>query len=419
MGDLQQQMTELGKAAKAAAAVLANAPAEQKNQAIYGAAAAIRAASAQIEAENAKDMQAAETSGLSKPKLDRLLLTAERIEAMAQGLESVAAFDDPVGKELANWDRPNGLNIRRVATPLGVIGVIYESRPNVTADAGALCLKAGNATILRGGSDSIHSSTRILGALQDGLASAGLPREAIQAVPTTDREAVGMLLRMNDYVDVIVPRGGKGLVERVQNEAKVPVFSHLDGINHTYVDRQADLEAAAKIVDNAKLRRTSICGAVETLLVHQDVAQRFLPMVQAQMAGRLHEWRADPASLAILGEGVAATAEDWDTEYLDAILAVKVVGSLEEAIEHINRHGSQHTEVILTQDQAAADQFAAQVDAAIVMHNTSSQFADGGEFGMGAEIGISTGRMHARGPVGAAQLTTYKYIVSGSGQIRS
>jgi glutamate-5-semialdehyde dehydrogenase len=324
-----------------------------------------------------------------------------------------------VGKELSVVHRPNGLRIRQVAVPLGVIGIIYESRPNVTADAAALCLKAGNAAILRGGSDSFNSSGVILECMQEGLRAAGLPGEAVQRVPTVDREAVGMLLRMAEYVDVIVPRGGKGLIERVQQEARVPVFSHLDGINHTYVDAQADLAMAEQIIVNAKMRRTGICGAMETMLVHQDVAANFLPNAVAALRNAgCEDIRGDAASVDMVAGLSAATEEDWDTEYLDSILSVRVVSGLDQAIEHVNAHGSHHTEAIITADADAAARFQREVDAAIVMHNASTQFADGGEFGMGAEIGIATGRMHARGPVGAAQLTSYKYVVDGSGQVR-
>ena len=415
---LQDQMNAIGQAAKAAASELALATSEQKNDAIRAAAAEIRAAAKSIQAANQQDMAAGQAAGLSSAKLDRLLLTDDRVEAMAQGLEDVANLDEPVGRVLSAWDRPNGLKIQRVSTPLGVIGVIYESRPNVTADAGALCLKAGNATILRGGSDSFHSSTAILAALRKGLVTAGLPEAAVQSVPTTDRAAVGMLLSMTAYVDVVVPRGGKSLVERVQQEARVPVFSHLDGLNHTYVDTAADIDMAIDIVLNAKMRRTGICGAMETFLVHRDVADAFLPKAARALEAKACVLRGDEASRAIVPSMEVATQEDWETEYLDSILAVKVVTDLDEAVLHIATYGSSHTEVIITADHRAAGEFATRVDAAIVMHNASSQFADGGEFGMGAEIGISTGRMHARGPVGANQLTSYKYVVRGDGQLR-
>ena len=416
---LQDSMNALGKSARAAAHTLALAPAPQKKDALVAAAAALRARVADIVAANDLDMRAGVEKGLSKAMLDRLLLTPERIEGMAAGVASVAELDDPVGKELEVTDRPNGLRIRRVAVPLGVIGIIYESRPNVTADAAALCLKAGNAAILRGGSDSFNSSGVILECMQAGLKAAGLPAEAVQRVPTVDRDAVGLLLKMAEYVDVIVPRGGKGLIERVQSEARVPVFSHLDGINHTYIDAAADLGMAEQIVVNAKMRRTGICGAMETMLVHKDVAGAFLPRaVDALKAAGCDDIRGDAGAQALVASLTLASEEDWDTEYLDSILSVRVVEDLDQAIEHVNAHGSNHTEAIVTADAEAAKRFQREVDAAIVMHNASTQFADGGEFGMGAEIGIATGRMHARGPVGAAQLTSYKYVVEGSGQTR-
>jgi len=416
---LQDSMNALGKSARAAAHTLSLAPAPQKKEALIAAAAALRARVDDITAANDIDMKAGAEKGLSKAMLDRLLLTPDRVEAMAAGVALVAELDDPVGKELEVTDRPNGLRIRRVAVPLGVIGIIYESRPNVTADAAALCLKAGNAAILRGGSDSFNSSGVILECMQAGLRAANLPAEAVQRIPTVDREAVGMLLRMAEYVDVIVPRGGKGLIERVQNEARVPVFSHLDGINHTYIDAQADLAMAEQIVVNAKMRRTGICGAMETMLVHRDIAPTFLPSaVSALTAAGCEDIRGDAAAQALVSSLSAANAEDWDTEYLDSILAVRVVDDLDQAIAHVNAHGSHHTEAIITADANAAARFQREIDAAIVIHNASTQFADGGEFGMGAEIGIATGRMHARGPVGAAQLTSYKYVVEGSGQVR-
>ena len=416
---LQDSMNALGKSARAAAHTLSLAPAPQKKEALIAAAAALRARVDDITAANDIDMKAGAEKGLSKAMLDRLLLTPDRVEAMAAGVALVAELDDPVGKELEVTDRPNGLRIRRVAVPLGVIGIIYESRPNVTADAAALCLKAGNAAILRGGSDSFNSSGVILECMQAGLRAANLPAEAVQRIPTVDREAVGMLLRMAEYVDVIVPRGGKGLIERVQNEARVPVFSHLDGINHTYIDAQADLAMAEQIVVNAKMRRTGICGAMETMLVHRDIAPTFLPSaVSALTAAGCEDIRGDAAAQALVSSLSAANAEDWDTEYLDSILAVRVVDDLDQAIAHVNAHGSHHTEAIITADANAAARFQREIDAAIVIHNASTQFADGGEFGMGAEIGIATGRMHARGPVGAEQLTTFRYVVRGNGQTR-
>jgi glutamate-5-semialdehyde dehydrogenase len=350
--------------------------------------------------------------------LDRLSLTPARVEAIAEGLEAISRFPDPVGRVLAEWDRPNGLKIVRVSVPLGVIGIIYESRPNVTADAGGLCLKAGNAAILRGGSESFHSAGAILECLQAGLREAGLPEAAIQKVPTTDRAAVGILLKMNDSVDIIVPRGGRGLIERVQDESRIPVIAHLEGLCHTYIHAAADPEMACAIALNAKMRRTGICGATETLLIDRAVAEAQLgPILDALIAAGC-EIRGDETTCRIEPRALPATPEDWDTEYLEAILSVKVVDGLDSAIEHINRHGSQHTEAIVTSDAAAAEAFLNRVDAAIVLHNASTQYADGGEFGMGAEIGISTGRLHARGPVGADQLTSYKYLVRGTGQVR-
>jgi glutamate-5-semialdehyde dehydrogenase len=416
--DLAQQMKALGAAARAAAAALALAPRAAKDAALRAAAAAIRERAERIRSANAQDMAAARQKGLTAAFLDRLELTPARIEAMATGVEEVAELSDPVGRVLAEWDRPNGLKIARVSVPLGVIGIIYESRPNVTADAGALCLKSGNAAILRGGSESFHSSGAILDCLQAGLTEAGLPAAAIQRIPTTDRAAVGILLTLTDFVDVIVPRGGRGLIERVQRESRIPVFSHLDGMVHTYVHAAADPGMAVKVVVNAKMRRTGICGATETLLVDKALAETLLPRLLQALDAADCTIRGDAIVRRIMPEAEAATEADWETEYLAPIIAVKVVDGLDDAIGHINRHGSHHTEAILTEDSAAAARFLNEVDAGIVMHNTSTQFADGGEFGMGAEIGISTGKMHARGPVGAEQLTSYKYKVRGQGQAR-
>ncbi|MGF1629185.1 MAG: glutamate-5-semialdehyde dehydrogenase [Kiloniellaceae bacterium] len=416
--ELLGAMTALGRAARAAAATLALADPETKNAALQAAGRAIRAQGDTVAAANAKDMTAARAKGLTPALLDRLELTPERIAAMARGLDEVAALPDPVGRTLAEWDRPNGLKIARVSVPLGVIGIIYESRPNVTADAGALCLKAGNAAILRGGSESFHSAGAILDCLQAGLREAGLPEAAIQRIPTTDRAAVGILLTMTEYVDVIVPRGGRGLIERVQRESRVPVFSHLDGMVHTYVHEAADPQMAVDVVVNAKMRRTGICGATETLLVDRALAETQLPALLWALKAAGCAIRGDETVRLKMPEAEAATPEDWETEYLAPIIAVKVVDGLEEAIDHINRHGSHHTEAIVTGDAAAAARFLDAVDAGIVMHNASTQFADGGEFGMGAEIGISTGKLHARGPVGAEQLTSYKYKVRGQGQTR-
>ncbi len=416
--DIAAAMDRLGRAAKAAAGELATAPAEAKNNALTAAAAALRDQVDAILAANDRDMAAAEAKGLSGALLDRLKLDPGRVEAMAKGVDDIAALDDPVGHVIAEWQQPNGLRISRVRTPLGVIGVIYESRPNVTADAGALCLKAGNAVILRGGSESYHSSRAIAACLDAGLAAAELPRAAVQMVPTTDRAAVGHLLTMSDYVDVIVPRGGKSLIARVQAESRLPVFAHLEGICHVYVHEKADPKMARRIAVNAKMRRTGICGAAETLLVDRSVAKSHLVPIIADLAAAGCEVRGDPEVCQLDDRVVAATEVDWDTEYLDAIISVRLVDDLDQAIEHIARHGSQHTESIVSDDAAAAEAFLNRLDSAIVMHNASTQFADGGEFGMGAEIGISTGKMHARGPVGVEQLTSFKYLVHGAGQTR-
>jgi glutamate-5-semialdehyde dehydrogenase len=415
--DLHADMQAIGQAARAAAAEIALVPAAAKNKALTGAAAATRDSREAILSANARDMAGAEQKKLTSALLDRLKLDDKRIEAMAKGLEEIAAFPDPVGAVLAEWTRPNGLRIQRVRVPLGVIGIIYESRPNVTADAGGLSLKAGNAAILRGGSESFHSSRAIHAALAEGLKSAGLPATAIQLVPTTDRAAVGEMLRMSDCIDIIVPRGGRGLIEHVQAESRIPVIAHLEGNCHTYVDGAADPAMARKIVLNAKMRRTGICGATETLLVdHRALGQ--LPAILGDLIGAGCEVRGDAETQNLDARVKPATAADWDTEFLDAIIAVKVVEGVDGAIAHINRHGSHHTEAIVTEDAAAAERFMARVDAAIVMHNSSTQFADGGEFGMGAEIGISTGKLPPRGPVGAEQLTSYKYVVRGKGQLR-
>jgi glutamate-5-semialdehyde dehydrogenase len=416
-GDIAGQLRAMGESARTAASSLALAPAEMRNRALLAAAAAIRHRRGEILDANRQDIAAAQQKSLSAALLDRLKLDDKRIEAMAKGLEEIAAFADPLGTVLAEWRRPNGLAIQRVRVPLGVIGIIYESRPNVTADAGGLCLKSGNAAILRGGSESFNSSRAIHAALADGLRAANLPTEAIQLVPTTDRAAVGEMLRLNDCIDIIVPRGGKGLIERVQNESRIPVIAHLDGNCHTYVDGAADPVMARQIVLNAKMRRTGVCGATETLLVdRRAVAQ--LPPILNDLAAAGCEIRGDAETRALDARVKPASDSDWDTEFLDAIIAVKLVNGVDEAIAHINRHGSHHTDAIVTQDDEAARRFIERVDAAIVMHNTSTQFADGGEFGMGAEIGISTNRLPPRGPVGAEQLTTYKYVVRGAGQTR-
>jgi len=419
MQDIAALMTPIGRAAVEAAQALALASTDQKNAALAAAAAALRSRAGEILAANARDMKAAEAAGLGGAMLDRLKLDASRVEAMAQGVEQVAQLTDPVGTVIAGWTRPNGLRIQRVRVPLGVIGIIYESRPNVTCDAGALCLKSGNAAILRGGSESHHSSAAIHACLVDGLRAAGLPEACIQLVPTTDRAAVGyMLAGMTDSIDVIVPRGGKSLVARVQQEARVPVIGHLEGNCHVYVDRAADLNMARAIVKNAKLRRTGICGAAETLLVDAGCVATHLAPIVRELLDAGCEVRGDVTVQGADPRVRPATEEDWYTEYLDAIIAAKVVRGVDDAIAHIARYGSAHTESIVTDDPVAAEKFLSRVDSAIVLHNASTQFADGGEFGMGAEIGISTDRFHARGPVGVEQLTSYKYVVRGAGQVR-
>ena len=417
-GDIGTQMARLGEAAREAAGALAMVATEAKDAALKAAARAIRANAADILAANDTDMETAKTRGLSSAMLDRLELDDARIEAMAKGLEDIAALADPVGQVMAEWTRPNGLVISRVRVPLGVIGVIYESRPNVTADAAGLCLKAGNAVILRGGSESFHSSTAIARALHEGLKSAGLPEGSVQLVPTRDRAAVGEMLTMSQYIDIIVPRGGKSLIERVSRESRVPVIKHLEGICHVYVDGAAKLEMAREVVLNAKMRRTGICGAAETLLVDERAAASHLAPIIGDLIEAGCEVRGDEAAQAADDRVVAASPEDWDTEYLEPIISVKVVNGVGAAIAHIARHGSHHTEAIVTEDGAAAERFLGEIDSAIVLHNASTQFADGGEFGMGAEIGISTDKLHARGPVGVEQLTSYKYVVRGSGQVR-
>ena len=416
--DIAAAMNRIGVAAKAAAHELANASPDMKNAALAAAAAAIRARRNEILSANAEDVARAESNGVKGSFLDRLVLNDDRVEAMARGLEEVAELPDPIGTVLAEWDRPNGLKIARVRVPLGVIGVIYESRPNVTADAGGLCIKSGNAAILRGGSESFESSGVILSCLQDGLVAAGLPVAAVQAPPTTDRQAVGELLRMTEFVDVIVPRGGKSLIARVQEESRIPVFAHLEGLCHTYVHAAADPQMARDIVLNAKMRRTGICGATETVLVDRKVADGLLPHIVDDLTAAGCEVRGDDAARAVDDRIVPATDEDWVTEYLDAIVSVRIVDGIDAAVDHVNVYGSNHTDAIVTSDDAAAERFLARVDSGIVLHNASTQFADGGEFGMGAEIGISTGKMHARGPVGAEQLTSYKYVVRGTGQTR-
>ena len=418
-GDIAACMAEIGRQARLAARALALAPAAQKDRALERMAAAVREQKSRILAANAEDNAEARGSGMTGAFLDRLSLDAARVEAIAAAIDAVRALKDPIGIVTESWTRPNGMSIERVRVPLGVIGIVYESRPNVTADAGALCLKSGNAAILRGGSDSLRTSRAIVAALGQGLREAELPEAAIQLVPTRDRAAVGLMLSgLDGNIDVIVPRGGKSLVQRVQSEARVPVFAHLEGVCHVYVDKAASLEMAKKIVLNAKMRRTGVCGAAETLLVDRAAAAKFLKPLVEMLIDAGCEIRGDKATLAVDTRVKPATEEDWSTEYLDAILAVKVVDGVTAAIEHIERYGSHHTDAIVTGDPAAAEKFLREVDSAIVLHNASTQFADGGEFGFGAEIGIATGRLHARGPVGVDQLTTFKYRIRGSGQTR-
>ena len=416
--DLHEDMLRLGHGARDAARTLAKADTETKNAALRAAAAAIREDAALILAANERDMEAARAGGLTGAFLDRLALDAGRVEAMAKGLEDIAGLADPVGQVIGDWTRPNGLRITRVRVPLGVIGVIYESRPNVTVDAAALCLKSGNAVILRGGSESFHSSAAIVDALHRGLAGAGLPESCAQLVPTTDRAAVGEMLSMAGLIDVIVPRGGKSLIKRVTAESRIPVIKHLDGICHVYVDGAAALDMARDIAVNAKMRRPGICGAAETLLVDRKVKESHLVPIVAALIDAGCEVRGDGEVTAKVPGVIAAAEADWGTEYLDAIISVRLVDGVQGAIAHIARYGSAHTDSIVTSDQDAARVFLQEVDSAIVLHNASTQFADGGEFGMGAEIGISTDKLHARGPVGVEQLTSYKYVVHGAGQTR-
>ena len=415
---MKTEMIDLGKRARAAAKSLASAPTAAKDAALLAMAKRIRSAAKEILAANAKDLQAAKTKDLKDSFVDRLTLTSARVETMAMGLEDIAALKDPVGRVTAEWTRPNGLKISRISVPIGVVGIIFESRPNVTADAGGLCLKSGNAAILRGGSDGFHTSQAIAACLQAGLKDAGLNPDAIQMVQTTDRSAVGeMLTGLGGTIDLIVPRGGKSLVARVQAEARVPVFSHLEGICHVYVDKAADLEMAKSIVLNSKMRRTGVCGSAETILIDRAKISNLAPIISTLINAGC-EVRGDALTMAANAAVKPATEEDWSTEYLDSIVSMRVVDGVDGAIDHISKYGSQHTDSIVTNDQAAADHFLNDLDSAIVLHNASTQFADGGEFGFGAEIGIATGKMHARGPVGVEQLTTFKYQIRGSGQIR-
>ncbi len=410
-------MADIGARARAASAELAFAPSDAKAAALHAAADAVLARRDEILSANALDMDFGREKGLSDAMLDRLMLDADRVDGIVAGLRAVADQDDPVGAVLEDWDQPSGLNIKRVRTPLGVIGVIYESRPNVTADAGALCLKSGNAVILRGGSESFHSSGALVACLKDGLHAAGLPQDAVQLVPTRDRAAVSAMLTMTDAIDVIVPRGGKGLVGLVQREARVPVFAHLEGICHIYLDADADPEKALKVVLNAKTRRTGICGSAECLLIHRDLLETIGQGVVRALLDAGVEVRGD-ADVAKIDGVTPARDDDWGREFLDMIIAARVVDNVDAAIAHIRQFGSNHTDCVITEDDAVAARFFQRLDSAILMRNASTQFADGGEFGMGAEIGIATGKMHARGPVGAAQLTSFKYLVTGDGTVR-
>ncbi len=418
--DVTSLMADIGSNARRAYEALANATTEQKNKALKQSAVMMREHAQDILTANAKDMEAAKAKGLEGPMLDRLLLDEARIDGIAKGLESIAELKDPVGHVLSEWDGPgNGLHIQRVSVPLGVIGIIYESRPNVTADAGALCLKSGNAAILRGGSESFHSSRAIVDIMHKGLEAADLPAHAVQLIPTTDRAAVGEMLTMTGVIDIIVPRGGQSLTERIARESRIPTIQHLDGNCHTYIHSAADVEKAAKLVQNAKLRRTGICGATESLVIDEDVIDDMLPRIVDALDEKGCEVRGDERAQKADARIKPASPEDWGTEYLDAIISVKTVSGLEEAISHVNHYSSHHTDAIVTEDSVTASRYTQAIDSAIVMVNTSTQFADGGEFGMGAEIGISTGRLHARGPVGADQLTTYKYVVSSDGSTRA
>ncbi len=415
---IEDTVRQIATDARAASHALGLVDGKTRNAALRAGAAALRQSRPEISDANDKDMEFGREKGLSAAMLDRLLLTDERIDAMANGLETVAELPDPLGRTLDAWERPNGLRIARVSVPLGVIGIIYESRPNVTADAGALCLKSGNAAILRGGSESLHSSNAIAQCLQEGLRFAGLPEGAIQSIPTRDRAAVGAMLGMSDLIDFIVPRGGRSLIERVMAESRIPVIAHLDGNCHVYVHTDADPAMACELILNAKMRRTGVCGAAESLVIDQAAAGELLPSIVDVLAAEGCEVRGDSAAQSADARIVPASESDWDTEYLDKIISVRVVAGPDEAIAHINRHGSHHTDCIVTANEKTAERFLADIDSAIVLHNASTQYADGGEFGMGAEIGISTGKLHARGPVGAEQLTSYKYIVRGAGQCR-
>lgn len=419
MTNLNETMNELGRRARASAHILAEARNSDKDMALVIAARCLREYQADILEANAKDVSAAVAKKLDAAMIDRLMLDPKRIEAMATGLETIATVPDPVNQLLDEWERPNGLVMQKVSVPLGVIGIIYESRPNVTADAAALCIKSGNAAILRGGSESLHSSQAIMKCIQEGLKAAGLPADCVQMVPVADREAVGIMLQMTDFIDVIVPRGGKSLTSRVMSDSRIPTILHLDGNCHTYIHKDANEEMALEVLKNAKMRRLGVCGATESLLIDNEIAPHLLPKIADMFVAAGCSMRGDVAAQKISAHIHPASEEDWGTEYLAAVISIKVVNGVEEAIAHVNKYGSHHTDAIITESKPAARQFLRSVDSAIVMHNTSTQFADGGEFGFGGEIGISTGRLHARGPVGAEQLVTYKYVVHGTGQIRA
>ena len=418
--EIKEVILGMGAKARAAAHALAVLHADKKNAILRAMAASLRQHEGEILTANAEDIAAGEANGLTPAMLDRLRLDAARLEAIAVGVEEVAELPDPIGEVLADWTRPNEVHFEQVRVPIGVIGIIYESRPNVTSDAAVLCLKSGNATILRGGSEAIHSNKAIAAALQSGGESAGLAENAIQLIPFTDRESVSVMAGMEQWLDVIIPRGGKGLIEAVVSQARMPVIKHYDGICHTYIDKAADLEMAVAIADDAKTHKPGVCNALETLLVHRDIAEEFLPQIAEVYRQKGVEMRGDALALKALGDlAIAATAEDWDTEYLDLIVSIKVVGSLEEAVDHINTHSSRHSECIVTADAARAERFMSQIDSACVFHNVSTRFSDGGEFGFGAEIGISTDKLHARGPMALRELTSYQYRIRGDGQIRA
>lgn len=417
--DIQSAILDMGRRARAAAHALVKLSSDEKNAILVAMADEITARESDILAANALDLERAEKNGLSSAMIDRLRLDPKRLSAIAQAVREVASLPDPVGEKLTDWTRPNGLHIRKVRVPIGVIGIIFESRPNVTSDAASLCFKTGNATILRGGSEAIDSNRALAAALQAGGERAGLPPDSVQLIPFTDRSSVEHMARMDQFIDLIIPRGGKGLIEKVVATARMPVIKHYDGVCHVYVHPDADLDMAANIVTNSKCQKPGVCNALETLLIHKDIAATFAPIIAQRLRETGVQMRADESLLPLLGAGaIAATEEDWSTEYLELILSLKTVGSLDDAIAHINRYGSHHTDSIITRDPAAAEKFQHEVDSAVVMHNASTRFNDGGEFGFGAEIGISTDKLHARGPMGLAELTSYKYLVDGDGQVR-